>query len=78
MKRYIHASDSLTSLRQYFPKRYLKHVEEFDIQADFDNKRNRTVQRYYAYLDDGDSVSAIGLPAFQKAVRDAIDTKYDS
>lgn len=76
MKRYIHSADSLTNLRQYFPKKYLKHIEEFDIQNDFDNRSNRTVYRYYAYFDDGSSISAIGLPAFQRAVRQSIDSMY--
>ena len=78
MKRWIHASDTIDdeyNLKQYFPKKYQKYVTEFNMEPDFDNRSGRTVHRYSAYFLDGDSVSAIGIPNFQRAVRQTIDAK---
>ena len=75
MKRYIKSSSTIDdeyNLSQYFPKKILQYVKEFDMQPDFDNRSGRTVHRYYAYLTNGDSVSDIGLSSFITTVRNKI------
>lgn len=73
MKRVIYSAEHINdpyNVLQYIPKRYWSYITETDVVADFDNRRNRTVQRHYVYFDNGDYVSAIGTAGIKRAVVD--------
>lgn len=79
MKRWIHASNivDLYNVKQYLPKKYLKDIIEIEVNADFDNSRNRTVNYYTAWFSDKDSVSGTGLTQFVKNVKEYVDKMPD-
>lgn len=75
MKRQIHASDIIDpyNVKQYLPKKYLKNIIEIEVNADFDNSRNKTVNYYTAWFSDKHSVSGVGLTQFVTNAKDYVD-----
>lgn len=48
-------------IKNYLPKRIKDRVVRTIIEADFDYSKNRSVQHYFVYLNDGQSFDATSI-----------------
>ena len=57
------------NVARYIPKKYHDSIDEIKMELDFDNKKGRTVYRYYVYFKDGRYISEIGINNLKKAFK---------
>lgn len=75
IKKWIHSSTDLKddyNVSRYLPKFCLLFINEIEVEPDFDYDKNRSVNHYIAYLNDGGTVSANGIDAFVKAIKNYV------
>ena len=48
-------------IKDYLPKRIKNKVSDIIIEPDFDYGKNRSVQHYFVYLNDGQKFDAINI-----------------
>ena len=63
------------NVRQYIPKKFWPEIDQIDKEAEFDNRKNRTVYFYCVWFKDGNRVSGIGIADIKQKVKRYFEAK---
>ncbi len=56
-------------IKDYLPKRIRDKVEYTYVEADFDNRKNRSVQHYFVYLKNGEKFDATSIKELKEKAK---------
>ena len=56
-------------VKEYLPKKIRDKVENIVVEADFDYGKNRSVQRYFVYLKNGEKFDATTIKELKEKAR---------
>lgn len=75
----IHILESVNDeygVMRYLPKSAREYITEITMNPDYDNRKGRTVYRYYVTFTDGETISDIGIQGIKAAVTKYIATHF--
>lgn len=59
----------MKEVKDYFPKKIRDMVVDIIIEPDFDYEKNRSVQHYFVYLNDGQKFDATSIKDLVKKAK---------